>query len=154
MTKEKNSLLNLIRNPHQPDNPRVIIKDRLFLLLFLIGLYFIFGLFAIRCPLKFMTGISCPGCGMTRAYTSLLVLDFKRAFHYHPLFLLVPPMVTLYLLDAYLNPKLMKITWAVIIIIFLIVYFIRLLLWQNDIVNIDFSNSKMFELFKLLQLTQ
>lgn len=40
-----------------------------------------------RCPFQFIWGINCPGCGMTRAWISVLRLDFKAAFQYHPLFL-------------------------------------------------------------------
>lgn len=35
-------------------------------------------------------GIPCFTCGMTRSFFSLLNLDFKKAFFYHPLFFLVP----------------------------------------------------------------
>lgn len=41
-----------------------------------------------KCPFKSLFGIDCPGCGMTRALIAALKLDFKTAFHYHPLFLL------------------------------------------------------------------
>lgn len=38
----------------------------------------------IGCPIRFLTGISCLGCGMTRAWTRVLRLDFSGAFAYHP----------------------------------------------------------------------
>ncbi|MBR3318571.1 MAG: DUF2752 domain-containing protein [Atopobiaceae bacterium] len=44
------------------------------------------------CPIKFWTGISCPGCGMTRAWISALTLRFDLALAYHPLFWMVPPL--------------------------------------------------------------
>ena len=44
----------------------------------------------IGCPIKFATGISCPGCGLTRAWLEALQLHFDRAVAYHPLFWLVP----------------------------------------------------------------
>lgn len=37
-----------------------------------------------RCPLRWTFGISCPGCGMTRAAMALLRLDFAGAFLAHP----------------------------------------------------------------------
>lgn len=43
----------------------------------------------IGCPFYFATHIICPGCGMTRAFTSLFRLDIAKAFAYHPLFPLV-----------------------------------------------------------------
>ncbi|MCR5352830.1 MAG: DUF2752 domain-containing protein [Clostridiales bacterium] len=36
--------------------------------------------------IKYITGVSCPSCGMTRAYHCLFRFDFAGAFHYHPLF--------------------------------------------------------------------
>ena len=32
------------------------------------------------CPMVFLTGFPCPGCGLTRAGIALLSLDFKEAF--------------------------------------------------------------------------
>ncbi len=39
-----------------------------------------------KCPIKIIFGIPCPGCGITRAFLSLIRFDFKKAFEYHPLF--------------------------------------------------------------------
>lgn len=44
----------------------------------------------IGCIFRFMTGIPCPGCGMTRAWLAVLRLDFAAAIAYHPLFWVVP----------------------------------------------------------------
>lgn len=38
------------------------------------------------CLILALTGIPCPGCGMTRAYLAFFHMDFERAFLYHPLF--------------------------------------------------------------------
>ncbi|MCF0259030.1 MAG: DUF2752 domain-containing protein [Erysipelotrichaceae bacterium] len=37
------------------------------------------------CPVKFVTGLSCPGCGMTRAAIALLHLDFAASWYWHPM---------------------------------------------------------------------
>ena len=53
----------------------------------------------ITCPIKFISGRSCPGCGMTRACLSALTLDFDAAFDYHPLWIaLLPFLLLLFLL--------------------------------------------------------
>ena len=44
----------------------------------------------IGCVFRLMTGIPCPGCGMTRAWLAALRLDFAAAIAYHPLFWVVP----------------------------------------------------------------
>lgn len=51
-------------------------------------LIFVFCLF-YRCPFKLFLHIECPGCGMTRAVISVLKLNFRQAFQYHPLFPIV-----------------------------------------------------------------
>ncbi len=37
------------------------------------------------CPFALITGMACPGCGMTRAASSLIRGDFSTALGYHPL---------------------------------------------------------------------
>ena len=47
------------------------------------------------CPFKLLTGVPCPGCGMTRAYLYLFEGDIQGAFYFHPLFWLIPLLVLL-----------------------------------------------------------
>ncbi len=47
----------------------------------------------IGCPIKFWTGVSCPGCGMTRAWLAALSGRFDLAMAYHPLFWMIPLIV-------------------------------------------------------------
>lgn len=61
---------------------------RSFLLIIL--LFLILSCSGIGCIFRFLTGIPCPGCGLTRAYTALLHLDLSAAFSFHPLFWAVP----------------------------------------------------------------
>ncbi len=42
------------------------------------------GLIFWGCPFHSMTGLDCPGCGMTRALASLARCDFEGAAMYHP----------------------------------------------------------------------
>ena len=47
--------------------------------------------FTVGCPLNRLTGLKCPGCGVTRMILRILHLDFKTAFFYNPaIFCLVP----------------------------------------------------------------
>lgn len=57
-------------------------------------------LLRLPCIWKALLHIPCPGCGMTRAWVSLLELDFAAAFRYHPMFWSVPLVVILWLLDG------------------------------------------------------
>lgn len=49
--------------------------------------------YIIGCPFRRITGMNCPFCGMTRAYTAAFCGDFARAISYHPLFLLGIPFI-------------------------------------------------------------
>ena len=37
-------------------------------------------LFGWNCPIKYLIGVPCPGCGLSRALAALLRLDFRTAF--------------------------------------------------------------------------
>ena len=54
-------------------------------------LYALLSAVGVGCPIKYLLGISCPGCGMTRACLNALRLDFAAAFYYHPLWVLLLP---------------------------------------------------------------
>ena len=49
----------------------------------------------IGCPIKFLTGISCPGCGLTRAWLAARQGHLRLAVAYHPLFWAVPAIIVL-----------------------------------------------------------
>lgn len=103
-------------------------------------IYLILNIFGMGCPIKYFTGISCPGCGMTRAVLSAMHLDFSRALYFHPLVILVPFMFVMYLFGDILKPQHVKIFWVDITIIFMVVYIFRLLSTHNDVVSIDINN--------------
>lgn len=44
----------------------------------------------LRCPIYAVTGLKCPGCGLTRALYCLLHLDFADMLHENPFILIVP----------------------------------------------------------------
>lgn len=41
------------------------------------------------CPIALVTGVACPGCGMTRAMVALVHGDLGAAWSFHPLFGLI-----------------------------------------------------------------
>lgn len=47
----------------------------------------------IPCPLFELTGLKCPGCGVTRMIVSLARLDFFTAFLYNPFLFVTGPLV-------------------------------------------------------------
>ena len=92
-----------------------------------IGLLYLFlAAVGIGCPLKFFSGISCPGCGMTRAAVSLLRLDVAAAFYYHPLVFLLPPVA---LALFFLHHKEKRRAYSVLLYL-LIAAFVAVYLWR------------------------
>ena len=83
-----------------------------------------------RCPFKAVTGIPCPGCGMTRAVLSALRGDFRTAFYYHPLWIVAVPLVLVEFLNAVGGIKIpAKVNNVILIIagiLLLAVYVIRM----------------------------
>lgn len=121
-----------------------IIKQRYkYILLFLLlaVFYLTFG-----CPVKLITGISCPGCGMTRALISLIKLDFSEALYYHPLVILMPLMILVVIFSKRIPQKALKLIFTFFLILLLIVYIIRMS-QQGDIVSADFGSSLIYRLF-------
>ena len=83
------------------------LSEKLITLGIVAAIVVIMYLLEIRCFFNLLFGITCPGCGITRAYISLLRLDFAAAFEYNPMFWSVPILGVLYLFDG----KLFKYTW-------------------------------------------
>lgn len=113
-----------------------------------------FLLVCYRCPFDFLFGISCPGCGMTRAFWALADLDLKGAFHAHPLFPVVVVLAVGYLLEKAgrirLAEKRRNGILITVCVLFIAVYLFRL--WQgSDIVRICPEEGMVFRLIEVLQ---
>ncbi|MBQ7534289.1 MAG: DUF2752 domain-containing protein [Stomatobaculum sp.] len=92
-------------------------------------------LLGITCPIKFITGISCPGCGMTRAWISVLVFhDLHKAFHYHPLFWIVIPALPFFLSGRLSRSRLKGPAVALASAAMIAVYLYRMFYGSGDIV--------------------
>jgi hypothetical protein len=49
------------------------------------------------CPSRFLFGLPCPGCGLTRATASMLVFDWGGVWRFHPLAPVLAPVVLWFL---------------------------------------------------------
>ena len=113
-------------------------------------LYVILESFGVTCPIKYITGISCAGCGMSRAWISLLHFNIHDAFMYHPLFFLPPVVVIVMLLKSKINIKIYKIIIFTIIIMFAIVYICRLIWSGDDVVVFEPQNNILFRIIRVI----
>lgn len=109
--------------------------------------YLVMFALGISCPIKHLTGVSCAGCGMTRACLAALRLDFSAAFAYHPLWVVLLPSAALL---AYLAVKRRKRAFfasvAVIAVLFCGVYLYRLFFLETDIVTFSPENGVIFRM--------
>ena len=112
-------------------------------------LYMFLENIGITCPIKFITGISCAGCGMSRAWLALLHFDLKKAIYYHPLFWL-PPVVVLSLLLKKNNAKLFKIILCLSAMLFLSVYVCRLIDMKESIVVFKPEDNIVFRIIRYI----
>ena len=95
--------------------------------------YAVFFLLGITCPIKFVTGVSCAGCGMTRAWLQVLRLDLNEAFYFHPLFWTIPVVAVFYFLRKRF-PRIFRAVAGVVTALFIVVYFVRMFDRSCDIV--------------------
>ena len=58
------------------------------------------------CIWKRFWGIDCWGCGITRAFHSLCLLDLKSAFNYNPrIFIVAPLLIYIWISEIYKTTK-------------------------------------------------
>lgn len=115
-------------------------------------LYVILESFGVTCPIKYITGISCAGCGMSRAWIALLHFNIHEAFMYHPLFFLPPVVVIFMLLKSKINIKFYKIFMFTMAGAFVIVYLYRMFIGTGDIVVFEPQNNILFRIIRKLNL--
>lgn len=129
MNSLKNDLKAFLKNR---DN----IKKSILVLILFVLLYFIFVVLALPCPILFATGISCPGCGMTRACIHAVRFDFRTAFFYHPLWWTLPVAAIFFILyqSKRISYKVYQRFLKIFAAVFLITYGIRLLFFQSSVI--------------------
>ena len=115
-------------------------------------LYVILESFGVTCPIKYITGISCAGCGMSRAWIALLHFNIHEAFMYHPLFFLPPVVVIFMLLKSKINIKIYKIFMFTMAGAFVIVCLYRMFIGTGDIVVFEPQNNILFRIIRKLNL--
>lgn len=81
------------------------LKNKLALTGVYTAILLVYWLLKVPCLYRCFFGIECIGCGMMRAYFSLLKLDFASAFSYHPMFWSVPIAYLYFLFDGKLFGK-------------------------------------------------
>ena len=89
--------------------------------------YLVIESLGVTCPIRFLTGVSCAGCGMSRAWLALLQGNLAEAARFHPLFWLPVPAAALLLFRRRLPGWVFRLSMAAVCALFLGVYLLRLL---------------------------
>jgi hypothetical protein len=121
-------------------------------LLAVAAIYLIFNIVGISCPIKFLTGISCPGCGMTRALIHALRLDFAAAFFYHPLWIgLIPAVIAYFWLYVKGKEKSAKVLLIICGAALLIAYVLRMFFADGDVVVFHPEENLLFRIIEKIK---
>ena len=84
--------------------------------------------FSIKCLFHELTGLLCPGCGVTRMIFSLINFDIAKAFHYNPLVFILLIGYILYIIINIISLKIFKKEihlsnkWTYIILVIVILF--------------------------------
>ncbi len=127
-----------LQKPVKPDWKKVLLG---FLLLAIMVLVLDVG-----CMFRRITGVPCPGCGMTRACFAAMRFDFKQAFYYHPLWILPAPLalaVVFFPRGVFVSPRAEKIAAIVLLGLVLGVYAVRMILLFPDTPPMEYQSENL-----------
>ena len=90
-----------------------------------------------------ITGLYCPGCGITRCFFAILEGDFYKAFMYNQLvFILIPFAIIYFIYKAYLyitskkdKMKIPNIFWIILLIIVIVFGILRNVYFSEFLLN-------------------
>ncbi len=92
------------------------LKEKIVLTVGYLAIVLLLYFLGAECIFKNFLGVSCPGCGMTRAFLSALRFDFFSAFKYHFMFWSMPILYAYFLFDGKIFKR-KKVDLAILIII-------------------------------------
>ncbi len=121
-------------------------KTEIFIICGIIAIYAVLSVLGVAtCPSKVFFGIPCPGCGISRAFMSVLRLDFAAAFEYNPLWIVVPvALVAVTVLSVYEKNTAADITIFVFIALAFAIYLYRIIFTDDAVVSWDFESGLIY----------
>lgn len=115
------------RTPHRNAAAPVVAREVLALALLLAAGALVLDATGVGCPIKWATGVSCPGCGLTRAWLACLHGHLRQALAYHPLFWSVPALLVLACVRNARRSRALDVVIACAVAAFIAVWLVRLL---------------------------
>ena len=92
------------KRPGKPRARGLFIKHAVFIALFALCLLAL-NISGIHCPVRYITGFPCPGCGTTRALFALCRLDFGAVLYYNPAAPFIAALLLFALHHRVINPS-------------------------------------------------
>ena len=95
---------------------------------FALGRYFLYSL----CPMVMVTGLPCPGCGLTRAGFALLRLDLSGAYRIHPFIYPIAGYIAVFGWNRYIMGRRMgkKLKAGLTVLMVLVILFYGWRMWM------------------------
>lgn len=91
----------------------------------------------IGCPIKFLTGFSCPGCGLTRAWLEVFQGHPLLAMAYHPFFWAVPVIIVLACMRTERYRRAIAVALCLVIVAFIALWAWRMAMPMDTALLVD-----------------
>lgn len=111
---------------------RANVRGALSLLVTLLAAVVLLWVTGIGCPVRFVTGVACPGCGLTRAWLAAVRFDFRAATAFHPLFWTVPFAFAGAMLRGRVSSMRMRRAIDALLVVFAVLFVV---LWLVRLIN-------------------
>src|SRR5690349_11473443 len=95
----------------------------------------------IGCMVKYLIGIPCPGCGVTRACVQFAQGHVLEAFYWHPLFWLTVPLLLIGIFTGgsfFKKARSNTFFWLTLTLMYLSVYVVRMVMLFPDTPPMDY----------------
>ena len=105
-------------------------------------------IFRAFCPMVIVTGLPCPGCGMTRSVIYLLTGHVSESIHIHPMGIVVVCLFLYFAWNRYIigrNPKGMMVIIAIALVALIAFYIWRMYLYFPDRVPYVYKEGNLLE---------
>ena len=93
-----------------------VLKKHIIVFMIITVFYIVCITYGFKCPIKYITGVSCPTCGMSRAMWALLRLDIAGYVEYNVMAFFMFSAVLIYIHKNVLKKK-RWISWYMIIVL-------------------------------------
>ena len=116
-------------------------------LLFILGGILVFFVFRIPCLSQLLFGMSCPGCGLTRAFLAVLSGDIALSFKMHPFWIaLIPCTVAAFILHVKKKDTAFYIVVASSVAVYIGIWVVRLIL-KDPVVEFNIESGIIYRAF-------